>query len=1426
MKEFIQESTMLSKGIDFAPTNNRYAVPVQNNSASVFLLSNSFEYDIQLIKHVPMPKISYKNILIPVKMNITVGTKPFRYGMTTSDYNKKLLYVNNQNLVPKLQDVRYPYPSHINENLYIPMSDLINKFNSVLQTFSAEYIRDNIFGIFAKVMNVYNFSKTRVMIIDTARYRLFDNMSMSTYKSDLINALLTGYMLSTQDKLPRLNWTFIFRAPEADYKFDLSKFTFNDREKLRNLLATIGLRKTIVQPEKPKIEDADKIDTDKVVDNIDKPGEETETDGEETPAEIKNFQNRNLSATDSLKSSLSALSSHYGVELKTDENDASKKLYNAKTTDIAAQLLSRINKVGLGAGTNTISRYEVISKELTSDTHGNEVENKLLDAASKNVAATQAPVDTTSVENTVSSAREAKIRKEVGQLKLNNVTFDTLTSITDVPLPKKVIPLHTTTTSKSALAGTGFTNVSREYEQKLMNRDIVATFMHMSALPDGFYVTNVEVEDMSSSTTLMDNWKITVKNKQSGLSNTVSLRIPKVVNGKFYNNGCWYNIGKQDFPIPILKIDKKKVIITSNYNKITVQRYDTKSLVDIGMFTKMIASMTDKTTGSNKYVRPGNSSGTNSRFISTIEYDEYSKQWDTFTNKEAKCMIFFNRNKCMKNYQFVVVKDNEFCCGMLNEQPIVINTDTGLTREGKSLTETMLSTLPPEIAQRYAKMKPGKGAMYSEIKISNSKFPLGCAIAAWEGLSSLIKYAKSDIKYVDKSFSDPHYFIIPFRDKNLAIQNTVQNQLLFNGFYKINTKAYDIAEFNLPIMKQNSVYVELFNQHFFKTYSQLTPFITYYNFFVDAMTKDVCHHYNIPDDICSMLVYSSNLLADNGHGAETQSSLYRIRSSEIIPAIVHYKLAYAISEYNNKLGSKARGTAKFVINPNEVINELMSNVPNVAPLSALNPFVELHVRENISRKGFRGVNDERTFTIDKRSFDETMIGKMAISSPNNKGIGVTRQLTADPKIESVRGYTSTKGVDSDFNDLQLASFSELMTPGTVSRDDAIRTAIATSQTGHIVQTADAQPALISNGVDEIVPAYLTDEFSVMAKQDGTVIDMNEEYMIVKYKDNTKQAVPLAHRYSFNTGSSFYVDNQLVTDFKVNDKFKQNEILAYHPKFFTKGSDNVVRMNIGPIAKVAFMETYATYEDAGIVTSKFSKKMATKITMCQDIKLDATDDVDFIVKPGDEVEIGDTLLAFGLGDTGEKAVDNFLKAFQSSSSVIDNAKRRITAKNAGRVVDVRMYTCKSMDKLSPSLYKLLSDYFKENKKRRKILDAHDNSSSVYKMNTLFSLPTEPIKGNSIKGITTDVYIEIFIEHEYEQAVGDKAVAYGAMKQITSEVIPEGLEPFAESNPNEEISMFVNSSSILKRMTPSIPIIAAGNKVLFELKKQIGQIWNNG
>ena len=320
-------------------------------------------------------------------------------------------------------------------------------------------------------------------------------------------------------------------------------------------------------------------------------------------------------------------------------------------------------------------------------------------------------------------------------------------------------------------------------------------------------------------------------------------------------------------------------MLTSNYNKITCTRYDTRSLVDLGMLVKVIEKLTDEN-GRNKYIKVGNSSNTNSHYISTIEYDEYARKWAHFINKEAKLELYFNRSQCAKAYSFVTVKPDEFCCGMLNQVPVVVNTDTGLTRDNETITDLILRTLPPNLQVEYRKQKPGKMSMYSEITIGVT-IPLGVAIAAWEGMSSLLKKSGVKYQYVDNNFDDTRYFIIPFKDKRLAIESTVANQLIFNGFYRINTKAYMASEFETPIMNSNSVFVDIFNQLFFKQYSQLTTFITYYNFFVDAITAEVCDHYHIPNDIAGMLLYASNLLADNNHTSENNAALLADRKSVV-----------------------------------------------------------------------------------------------------------------------------------------------------------------------------------------------------------------------------------------------------------------------------------------------------------------------------------------------------------------------------------------------------------------------------------------------------------------------------------------------------------------------------------------------------------------
>ena len=57
--------------------NMRYRLPAQKEDVSVFLLSDSYEYDIEMIKNIPQPKVDYKNIIIPYRIVDKIGIKPF-----------------------------------------------------------------------------------------------------------------------------------------------------------------------------------------------------------------------------------------------------------------------------------------------------------------------------------------------------------------------------------------------------------------------------------------------------------------------------------------------------------------------------------------------------------------------------------------------------------------------------------------------------------------------------------------------------------------------------------------------------------------------------------------------------------------------------------------------------------------------------------------------------------------------------------------------------------------------------------------------------------------------------------------------------------------------------------------------------------------------------------------------------------------------------------------------------------------------------------------------------------------------------------------------------------------------------------------------------------------------------------------------------
>ena len=380
----------------------------------------------------------------------------------------------------------------------------------------------------------------------------------------------------------------------------------------------------------------------------------------------------------------------------------------------------------------------------------------------------------------------------------------------------------------------------------------------------------------------------------------------------------------------------------------------------------------------------------------------------------------------------------------------------------------------------------------------------------------------------------------------------------------------------------------------------------------------------------------------------------------------------------------------------------------------------------------------------------------------------------------------------------------------------------------MISVADSDPVLIGNRVEAVVPYLLSDEFIVDAKEDGEVVEVTKDWVIIRYKSGKNYAIEVAPRVKKNASAGFYVDNTLKCDLKVGDKFKKGDILAYNDKQFTKHTDdNGASMNLGVLTKIAIASSWDIYEDSTPITAKLSERLATEMIDEKAIVLKPNTIVDQIAKVGQKIKSGDLLIKFS--EAMEDYIQNAIKSLSdsdSSSSIIEDAKTTIKAKHTGEVVDIKIYTTVPIEDLDPSLGKIVSDYQKKIRSRNKVLDKYENKGDMkyYKAGQIISEVAEvmePSNNGKIKGeyIDKGVLIMFYVKYKDVAAKGDKIVANFALKGVTSHVIEEGYEPYSEYRPDEEISTIIAPLAVAARKTPSIFIAMFGNKLLIEAKRQL-------
>ena len=374
------------------------------------------------------------------------------------------------------------------------------------------------------------------------------------------------------------------------------------------------------------------------------------------------------------------------------------------------------------------------------------------------------------------------------------------------------------------------------------------------------------------------------------------------------------------------------------------------------------------------------------------------------------------------------------------------------------------------------------------------------------------------------------------------------------------------------------------------------------------------------------------------------------------------------------------------------------------------------------------------------------------------------------------------------------------------------------------------PVLISNGVEKQLPYSVSKDYVIRAKEDGVIEDIDEKtkLAIVKYKSGECEAINLEPQTVKNGAGGFYLSNKMALDYRKGQKFKKNDVLAHNTNFFSTGYDGC-KFSIGTLCKVACMSSFATYEDSKLITSGLSKRLSTEMIMNKHVILGQNATVSYIAKKGDPIKVGEDLIRYEQSNT-EEAVNQMLKNIGDDlqEEIKSLGKTSLTSKYTGVIEDIRIYSTYELNELSPSLAKIVGDYWKEIKAKKNLIKKYGITEPEDSGNTFFLNDgvTKPDSKDRIKGYkveTGGVIIEFYIKFNDPVGVGDKLCDFAALKGVTAAVIPEGEEPYTVNDPDEEISTIVPATSIMARMTISIMQTMFGNKLIIGLKKKLKELY---
>lgn len=1028
--------------------------------------------------------------------------------------------------------------------------------------------------------------------------------------------------------------------------------------------------------------------------------------------------------------------------------------------------------------------------------------------------------------------RNEKLKEKYKDLFLGDVKLSEIVKTSEeYEIPDKPIHADTVIEGLQTIKASEF---ERAYNEQLAEKDLVSILLHFSsARPAMFLNKDIKVEDASTPTDRLIRY--TVEFEDEGRKrHRFSFLLPKMYKDRYlYLNDQSMNIVHQKLPFPVTKVSPEKCQAVTNYNKIFVERYG-------GNYSPRIAKIKKLFTGPQcpKFakVETGDVTAMNHVHLTTIEHDELGSSM-------VSLQMMYKDGSVLKLYfavdEAAAVIDKNLYPHVEGEtspllplgiktyrnQPKVkpkmyyISGTTNMVYTGDGGREGELSDFIVEqaiqcnekIADEFAELSAGTRFVYTRAKIMNEFIPTIIMLSAADPQHLVGVLDKAQIKYefvtkrptVDKDLQG----VVPFSDGWLVYDRyPYENSLLLNGLTTFPTR-----EFSFYDLLARDAYVDIFELMFGRR-SIIDGIENFYYMFVDPITRDVLNRLGMPTDFTKLMLYCNDVLADNTYQIDSDYHNTRLRSNEIIYADLYKELADAWGKY------RVGRAEKFSIPENAVIKYLLTaNI--VDPHSELNLTLETENDRQVKLKGPSGMNEERSFTLEKRAYHPTMRGIIGMNATPSGEVGINRHLTINPNIIDARGFVQIE--KSDYDGTELVTPGEMLQTFGPESSDIERVAMAISQSKHVVPVEDATACPVSYDMERVIP-YLSTDFAYSAKKDGKVVAIENDLLIIQYDDGTFDDVDLSERPARNTDGGFYIMNKLDTDLKVGAKVRKGQLVAVDRKYINNHDTfGDPLANVGTLARIAVETNGGVYEDSCYITDALAHRMATKITRQKRVILSKYANIKYMASIGTAVKTNDAILLFD--DTQDEFTSQMLAAMAVEADDEDEviaSTAPVISKYSGVIKDIRIYHSADVTEMTPSLRKLVEAYDKQASSREKMLDKYMGSTNA---NTIVktSQKLEPDSTGKIKGVQLPdgIIIDFYIEYVDIMAPGDKLSFFSALKGIVSDIIPADQAAYAESNPDRKIDACLSCIGVYKRMTLDICKVGMMCKIVVEKKRML-------